>query len=116
MLSWITVIGCGGDRDRTKRPLMGRIAGQYAHVIVLTNDNPRSEDPELIIQEIRQGLPANSPIYSIPDRRAAINYALSNASNEDIILIAGKGHEDYQIIGKQRFVFSDQQVVQDILT
>lgn len=112
---WV-VFGCGGDRDRTKRPLMGRIAGQYAHVIVLTNDNPRSEDPELIIQEIRQGLPANSQIYSIPDRRAAINYALSNASNEDIVLIAGKGHEDYQIIGKQRFVFSDQQVVQDILT
>lgn len=112
---WI-VFGCGGDRDRTKRPLMGRVASQYAHVVVLTNDNPRSEDPELIIQEIRQGMPANSHIHSIADRRAAIQYALNNANANDIILIAGKGHEDYQIIGSQRFVFSDQCVVREILS
>ena len=112
---WV-VFGCGGDRDRTKRPLMGRVASQYAHVVVLTNDNPRNEDPELIIQEIRQGMPADSHIHSIADRRAAIQYALNNANASDIILIAGKGHEDYQIIGAQRFTFSDQYVVREILS
>ncbi len=112
---WV-VFGCGGDRDRTKRPLMGRVASQYAHVIVLTNDNPRGEDPELIIQEIRQGMPVDSHIHAIPDRRAAIQYVLNNANANDIILIAGKGHEDYQIIGNQRFPFSDQLAVREILS
>ena len=111
---WV-VFGCGGDRDRTKRPLMGRVASQYADFVVLTNDNPRSEDPDLIIKEIRQGMPEDSHLYSIADRREAIQHALNHANANDIILIAGKGHEDYQIIGSQRFAFSDQGVVREIL-
>lgn len=111
---WV-VFGCGGDRDRTKRPLMGRIASQLADQVILTNDNPRSEDPELILQEIMQGIPADHTVKSIPDRREAIHYALSHASEQDVVLIAGKGHEDYQIIGTQRFAFSDQQVVRELL-
>ncbi len=109
---WV-VFGCGGDRDRTKRPIMGRIASQYADAVVLTNDNPRSEEPELILQEIRQGMPIDYPAQIIPDRREAIHYALSHAGEQDIILIAGKGHEDYQIIGRQKFAFSDQDIVKN---
>lgn len=111
---WV-VFGCGGDRDRTKRPVMGKIASQYADFVVLTNDNPRTEDPDLIIQEIRQGMPSDSEIDSICDRREAIHHALRDAGENDIVLIAGKGHEDYQIIGQQKFMFSDQAVVREFL-
>lgn len=107
---WV-VFGCGGDRDPSKRPLMGGIASQYADRVVLTNDNPRTEEPEAILQAIRQGMPTDFPVDIIPDRRKAIEYALSHAGEQDIVLIAGKGHENYQIIGRQTVAFSDQDVV-----
>jgi UDP-N-acetylmuramoyl-L-alanyl-D-glutamate--2,6-diaminopimelate ligase len=112
---WV-VFGCGGDRDRGKRPIMGDIASQHADVVVLTDDNPRSEDPEKIIQEIMQGIPSAHAVQKIPDRRAAIHYALTHAGKADIVLIAGKGHEDYQIIGQQRYAFSDQDVVRELIS
>lgn len=109
---WV-VFGCGGDRDKTKRPVMGRIASQFADVVVLTNDNPRTEAPEVILHEIRQGMPVDYSAHVIPSRREAIHYVLNQAGDEDIILIAGKGHEHYQIIGRETVPFSDQDVVSD---
>lgn len=110
---WV-VFGCGGDRDRAKRPMMGKIASQLADVVVLTSDNPRREDPLLIMQDIATGIaPTEAQVVHIADRKEAIHYALEFADKQDIILIAGKGHEDYQQIGTKRFVFSDQTVVRD---
>ena len=111
---WV-IFGCGGDRDRTKRPIMGKIASQYADVVIITSDNPRSEDPAQIIDEIDAGIPTSTQVMKIIDRREAIHYALSQANKHDIVLIAGKGHEDYQLIGNQRLVFSDQDVVRDCI-
>jgi UDP-N-acetylmuramoyl-L-alanyl-D-glutamate--2,6-diaminopimelate ligase len=99
------VFGCGGDRDRGKRPLMGKIALRLADHAIVTNDNPRSEAPARIIADITKGMGSDAVV--IEDRRAAIAHAVSAAGSDDIILIAGKGHENYQIIGKQRQVFSD---------
>jgi UDP-N-acetylmuramoyl-L-alanyl-D-glutamate--2,6-diaminopimelate ligase len=107
---WV-VFGCGGDRDKIKRPLMGRIASQYADEIIITNDNPRNEVPEMIIDEISRGLLPHVKVNKIPDRKEAIYHALQFADKEDIVLVAGKGHEAYQQIGKQRLKFSDQAVV-----
>ena len=107
---WV-VFGCGGDRDRTKRSIMGRIASQYADNVILTNDNPRSEDPETIANEVLTGISRTTGTTVILDRRLAIEFALNQAGEHDIVLIAGKGHEDYQIIGHQKQVFSDQAVV-----
>ena len=113
---WV-VFGCGGDRDRTKRPKMGKIAGQLADHVVLTSDNPRSEDPLLILDEIAEGLETSAAkVVRIADRKQAIYHALQFADKQDIILIAGKGHEDYQIIGSKRLTFSDQAVVRDYTT
>lgn len=110
---WV-VFGCGGDRDRTKRPMMGEIAGQLADCVVLTSDNPRSEDPMLILDDIAAGLESSAAkVVRIADRKEAIHHALSFAGKQDIILIAGKGHEDYQIIGSKRLNFSDQAVVRE---
>lgn len=110
---WV-VFGCGGDRDKQKRPLMGRIASQYADELILTSDNPRNEAPMQIIEDILAGISKRS--YHIEEnRRAAIALALQSAAKEDIILIAGKGHEDYQQIGQERFYFSDQEVVRSEL-
>jgi UDP-N-acetylmuramoyl-L-alanyl-D-glutamate--2,6-diaminopimelate ligase len=103
------VFGCGGDRDRTKRPLMGQVAARLADRSVITNDNPRSEDPEAIAAQIVAKMPAGT--YSVClDRREAIATALREASRGDVILIAGKGHEDYQLIGTERHQFDDAQV------
>jgi UDP-N-acetylmuramoyl-L-alanyl-D-glutamate--2,6-diaminopimelate ligase len=104
------VFGCGGDRDRGKRPEMGAIAARRADRIVLTDDNPRSEDGARILADIEAGLGAH-PAEVIRDRRAAIERALAGATAGDVVLVAGKGHEDYQIIGSQKRFFSDQQVV-----
>lgn len=107
----ITVFGCGGDRDRKKRPLMGRIAAEYSDFAVITSDNPRTENPLQIIEEVEEGvkLAAEKNKYIvIPDRQKAIRTAIGRAKREDVVLIAGKGHEDYQIIGTQRFPFNDQ--------
>ncbi len=107
---WV-VFGCGGDRDKSKRPVMGQAAGSIADKIIITSDNPRSEDPETIINEIAIGIPSSVGVHCIINREEAIAYALNNADINDIILIAGKGHEAYQQIGSVKYDFSDQEVV-----
>ncbi len=112
----IVVFGAGGDRDRSKRPRMGRVAGELADIVVLTSDNPRSEDPEKIIEEIEQGVREKTTLYMKEvDRRKAIEKAFQLAGKGDIVLIAGKGHEDYQIFADRVIHFSDQEVVQELL-
>ena len=109
----ITVFGCGGDRDRLKRPLMGQIAAELSDAVIVTSDNPRSESPEEIIGEITAGIPAHlsQKVEIEPDRRRAIAGALRLAEPGDVILIAGKGHERYQIIGHNRSHFDDREEV-----
>lgn len=102
------VFGCGGDRDRTKRAVMGAIAQKYAERIYLTDDNPRTESSLNIINDIKSGMQASSKVQIIPNRAEAIKTSISEAGESDIILIAGKGHEDYQIIGTEKIAFSDQ--------
>lgn len=104
----ITVFGCGGDRDKTKRPLMGSVAGQMSDVVIVTSDNPRSEDPEIILDQIMEGLgdPAGV-VERITDRRTAIDHAVREARPGDMVVVAGKGHENYQIVGKRILPFSD---------
>ena len=111
----VTVVGCGGDRDRTKRPIMAKIATNYADVVVLTSDNPRSEDPVAILSDMEAGLQdVDSTKYeTIVDRREAIHYAVSQAGENDIILIAGKGHETYQIIKGEVLAFDDREVARE---
>jgi len=117
----ITVFGCGGDRDRTKRPLMGAVAGRLSDLILITSDNPRGEDPARIIEEIRRGITADTRrdsaqrLLSIVDRREAIAKAIELARPGDVVLIAGKGHEKYQVIGGQVLPFDDVTVAQDAL-
>jgi UDP-N-acetylmuramoyl-L-alanyl-D-glutamate--2,6-diaminopimelate ligase len=101
------VFGCGGDRDAGKRPQMGRVAERRADHIVITNDNPRSESPAAIIDDILKGLASPRAATVIEDRAAAIGWAIGNAQADDVILVAGKGHEDYQLIGADRIDFSD---------
>ena len=114
----ITVVGCGGDRDRTKRPKMGNIASSLSNQVVFTSDNPRSEDPEQIIKEVEAGVrPENyKKTISIVDRKQAIKTACKLAQQGDIILVAGKGHETYQIIGGQKSGFDDFEVTNQLLT
>ncbi len=104
----ITVFGCGGDRDTSKRPLMGQAAGRLSDIVFVTSDNPRSEDPEIIMDEIMEGLgdPVGS-VKRISDRRTAIDRAVMEARPGDILVVAGKGHENYQIIGERILPFSD---------
>jgi UDP-N-acetylmuramoyl-L-alanyl-D-glutamate--2,6-diaminopimelate ligase len=109
------VFGCGGERDRTKRPLMGKIAAQCADRVVITDDNPRREDSRAIIDEILTGVPARIEVDVISDRAAAIAAAICAARAGDIVLVAGKGHEDYQQIGTERLPFSDREWVRNIL-
>lgn len=109
------VFGCGGDRDQGKRPLMGAIAEQWADRVILTNDNPRYEDPEQILQAILQGMQQPERVRVIPDRHQALECGITAAKAQDVVLIAGKGHEDYQLMGQQRLPFSDQAVVQAVL-
>jgi UDP-N-acetylmuramoyl-L-alanyl-D-glutamate--2,6-diaminopimelate ligase len=104
----IVVFGCGGERDKTKRPLMGRIASTFSSLVILTSDNPRREDPLRIIEEIKEGLIDGTPYLIIPDRREAIREAIKRARKDDTVLIAGKGHEIYQIIGDERIPFDDR--------
>lgn len=106
----VTVFGCGGDRDKTKRPVMGRIAVQNSDIAIVTSDNPRTEDPDAIIKDVIGGM-AGTEYRSEPDREKAIALAVSLAEKGDIIVLAGKGHEDYQIIGKTKRHFDDREVV-----
>lgn len=108
----ITLFGCGGDRDNTKRPIMGEIAGRLSDYSIITSDNPRTEDPEAIISEIVEGIKKTDGEYKvITDRREAIAYALDNAKKDDVIILAGKGQETYQIIGKEKYDFDERVVV-----
>jgi UDP-N-acetylmuramoyl-L-alanyl-D-glutamate--2,6-diaminopimelate ligase len=111
----ITVFGAGGDRDKTKRPLMGRIAGDYSDMVIVTSDNPRTEEPETIIDDVLRGITRHASVLREVDRRTAIERAIKGAQRGDVILIAGKGHEDYQIIGKEKKHFSDREVVENLL-
>ena len=108
------VFGCGGDRDRGKRPEMGRIAAAFADRIYVTSDNPRSESPQAIVAEIETGIGAHPHVAEV-DRRAAIVRAIDEAAPGDVVLIAGKGHETYQIIGTQTLPFDDAQVAREAL-
>lgn len=109
------VFGCGGDRDTVKRPLMGAMASCHADRVVVTSDNPRSEKPEAIISQILLGLTGHAAVTVEPDRAQAIAYALSLASVRDVVLIAGKGHEDYQEVAGKRLPFSDMEQVRQAL-
>jgi len=112
----ITLFGCGGDRDKTKRPKMGRIAAELSDIVVVTSDNPRTESPEEIIKDILEGIDAeNKEIITITDRSEAIRKAISIAEKDDAILLAGKGHETYQVIGKERVHYDEREVVAEIL-
>ncbi len=121
----IVVFGCGGDRDRTKRPLMGAVAARLGDLVVLTSDNPRSEDPGRIIEEVRLGLqptpePGGPPrpapaVITQPDRRRAIDQAIRQARAGDLVVIAGKGHEKYQVIGDRTLPFDDVEVARAAL-
>jgi UDP-N-acetylmuramoyl-L-alanyl-D-glutamate--2,6-diaminopimelate ligase len=111
----ITVFGCGGDRDRGKRPKMGKVASELADQVVLTSDNPRSENPMAILSEISGGISDKSKYLIEPDRRGAIKLALTLARKDDVVLLAGKGHENYQIFGDRRVGFDDRLVAREIL-
>ena len=105
----IVVFGAGGDRDVSKRPIMGQIANSLADIVVITSDNPRTEDPDLIIQDILGGISSRNGLIVEPDRRTAIGIALQTAVTGDVVIIAGKGHEDYQILGKTKIHFDDRE-------
>ena len=112
----ILLFGCGGDRDSTKRPLMGEIASIYADYVIITSDNPRTENPAKIIEDIASGIPAGLFCGKIiEDRAEAIKFALSIAQKDDIIVLAGKGHEDYQIIGKEKYPFDEREIIKSVL-
>lgn len=110
----ITVFGCGGDRDKGKRALMGDIASRLSDVVVITSDNPRSESPDAIIEDIRKGIKSENYMVEV-DRREAIRRAVSIAGEGDVVLVAGKGHEDYQEINGVRYPFSDREVLKEAI-
>jgi UDP-N-acetylmuramoyl-L-alanyl-D-glutamate--2,6-diaminopimelate ligase len=112
----ITVFGCGGDRDRRKRPVMGDIAGRLSDYVIATSDNPRTEDPEAILAEIEPGLRKATSHFTLnPDRREAIGAALAMARADDVVVIAGKGHEDYQVIGTRTYPFDDRTIARELI-
>jgi len=111
----ITVFGCGGDRDKTKRPVMGKIANKYSDIVILTSDNPRSEDPLMIMEEIHNGIENPENCLVIPVREDAIVKAINIASKDDIVIIAGKGHEKYQILKDKTIHFDDKEVARKAL-
>ena len=110
----VCLFGCGGDRDRSKRPLMGAIAADLADLVIVTSDNPRTEAPETIITDILEGIKeTRTPVLVEPDRPAAIQLALSHAETGDVVLLAGKGHETYQEVGGERIHLDEREVVAD---
>jgi len=117
----IAVFGCGGDRDRTKRPLMGKISSQLADLTIVTSDNPRTEDPKMILEDILRGIPRpllqgeKRRVWVEEDREKAIRLALANAQKGDLVLIAGKGHETYQIMGEVKHHFDDREIARKVL-
>ncbi len=111
----IALFGCGGDRDRTKRPIMGRIAEDMADFVIVTSDNPRTEQPAAIIEDILAGMEKAEKRVVVEDRVQAIHWALDNAKKDDIIVLAGKGHETYQIVGTQKFHMDEREIVAEYL-
>jgi UDP-N-acetylmuramoyl-L-alanyl-D-glutamate--2,6-diaminopimelate ligase len=115
----ITVFGCGGDRDRTKRPLMGAVASRLSDVVVVTSDNPRSEDPLRIMEEIKLGIQSQErppgSFFTIADRAEAIEQAIKMAEPGDLVLLAGKGHEKTQVIGQQELPFDETEIARAAL-
>ena len=110
----ICIFGCGGDRDATKRPKMGAIAEQYADKVIVTSDNPRSENPQQIITDILAGLKSVNEVIVEPDRELAIKEAYKLANANVVVLVAGKGHEDYQILAHETIHFDDREKVREI--
>jgi UDP-N-acetylmuramoyl-L-alanyl-D-glutamate--2,6-diaminopimelate ligase len=110
----ITVFGCGGDRDRTKRPMMGAIAARMSDTVIVTSDNPRTENPKAIIDEILAGVVAHTNVRVIADRTEAIQHALGGSARGDVVLLAGKGHETYQVVGTERLPFDDAAHVRSV--
>lgn len=112
----VIVFGCGGDRDNTKRPKMGYLAGELADFCIITSDNPRTENPLKIIEMVEEGTKkTGTPYVVIENRREAIKYALDHAEKDDVIVLAGKGHETYQILNSGTIHFDEREVVHDIL-
>ncbi len=112
----ITMFGCGGDRDKDKRPLMGKAAAELSDYVVVTSDNPRSEDPLRIINDIRVGVQkCETPFDVIPDRREAIRRTIAEARPGDVVILAGKGHENYQVLGSGKIHFDDREIAGEIL-
>jgi UDP-N-acetylmuramoyl-L-alanyl-D-glutamate--2,6-diaminopimelate ligase len=111
----ICVFGCGGDRDRSKRPKMGAIAARLADVVVVTSDNPRTEDPQQILKDVLAGIPNHRAVDVEADRAQAIAQAIASATADDLVLIAGKGHEDYQILGTTKIHFDDREEAEKAL-
>ena len=112
----ISVFGCGGDRDKNKRPMMGEVSGRVADYTIITSDNPRTEDPNEIVLEIEKGIKKTKGKYEcIVDRKEAIKKAISIAKKNDIIVLAGKGHEQYQVINKKRYPFDESKIVNEII-
>ncbi|RDY23847.1 UDP-N-acetylmuramoyl-L-alanyl-D-glutamate--2,6-diaminopimelate ligase [Romboutsia maritimum] len=112
----ITVFGCGGDRDKTKRPIMGNISQEYSDILIITSDNPRNENPIKIIEEIMSGINKDKENYMIiEDRKQAIKRAINIAKPKDIVIIAGKGHENYQIIGDVKYYFDDREIARECI-
>ena len=113
----ITVFGAGGNRDKTKRPLMGKLAAEYSDIVIITSDNPRNEDPEAIISDIEKGVPTNlnSKVSKITDRADAIKMAINLANKGDVVVIAGKGHETYQEVKGIKHHFDDKEIVFQII-
>ena len=110
------LFGCGGDRDRTKRPKMARVVGSLADYVIVTSDNPRTEDPEAIIAEILPGFEGlDTPYVVIPDRREAIRWGIGHAQSGDTLVLAGKGHETYQIVGKTKYHMDEREIVAEAL-
>lgn len=110
------LFGCGGDRDRGKRPKMARVVGSLADYVIVTSDNPRTEDPEAIIREILPGFQGlDTPVEVIPDRREAIRWGIEHARTGDTLVLAGKGHETYQIVGKQKFHMDEREIAAEVL-
>ena len=113
----VVVFGCGGDRDKTKRPKMGKVAGRIADFCIVTSDNPRTEEPDAIIRDILEGMDdAMAEYVVIENRRDAIEYSIKHARKDDVIVLAGKGHEDYQILKDKTIHFDEREVIRDILS
>ena len=110
----LTVFGCGGDRDKTKRPVMGEIATRLSDFVYLTSDNPRTEDPDAILREVQSGI-TKTNFKTVPERADAIRQAIGDAKSGDTVLIAGKGHENYQIIGTTKQPFCDFDIMKELL-